>query len=121
MVQRISSDLWVSAYLRRCRANGAFAYLSKRGAADAGAIFVKVILPDGTVNLYGPAPQTAIAGDDHEEAHAADDSRVFELVMTDTDAMTEARLAAEMRFDPDIWVVEVEDSRGHHALRLSGQ
>lgn len=121
MVQRISSDLWVAAYLRKCRVNGAFAYLAKRGAANAGAIFVKIILPDGTVNLFGPAPQAAVPGDDDEDAGMPEDSRIFELIMADTDAATEARLASESRFDPDIWVIEVEDAQGRHALRLSEQ
>ena len=38
---------------------GAFAALRRRGAEEAGAIFIKVNRLDGTGTLYGPAPQTA--------------------------------------------------------------
>jgi hypothetical protein len=57
LVARLRSDFWVSAYLRRCAVEGVEAALRKRGAAEAGAIFVKVDRLDGTASLYGPAPQ----------------------------------------------------------------
>jgi hypothetical protein len=32
------------------------------------------------------------------------------------DADVEAYLGRELKFDPDIWIVEVEDRAGHHFL-----
>jgi len=32
------------------------------------------------------------------------------------DADVEARLTREMRFDPDLWIVEVEDRAGRHFI-----
>ena len=55
---RLKSALWVAAYLRRCQIEGAAAVLRRRGAEEAGAIFVKVSRLDGTADLYGPAPQS---------------------------------------------------------------
>ena len=55
---RLRADFWVSAYLRRCALEGAVAVLRRRGAAEAGAIFVKVDRLDGAAALYGPAPQS---------------------------------------------------------------
>ena len=55
---RLRSDIWVSAYLRRCGVEGASAVLRRRGAAEAGAIFVKVDHLNGRATLYGPAPQS---------------------------------------------------------------
>ena len=59
---RLRSDIWVAAYLRRCGVEGASAVLRRRGAAEAGAIFVKVDHLDGRATLYEPAPQS-LAGD----------------------------------------------------------
>lgn len=77
-------------------------------------MFVKVALMDGTAMLFVPAPQTAY-----------DDSRPVERVFTQSppqpvDEQTiEARLAKEINFDPDVWIVEVEDKAGRHFLDLT--
>lgn len=118
MVRRLSSDLWVASYLRQCRLNGAFGYLAKRGATDAGAIFVKIVEPDGSVNLYGPAPQSEVLDSSNPDVFSGEDSRSFELILVSTDEQIEARLSREKDFDPDIWVLEVENATGNHALHL---
>src|SRR5580698_11603855 len=60
---RIRADIWVAAYLRRCAVEGAVAVLRRRGAAEAGAIFVKVDRLDGRAALYAPAPQSELGED----------------------------------------------------------
>jgi hypothetical protein len=45
---RLKSNIWVSAYVRRCDVEGAFAAVRRKGAEEAGAIFVKVNRLDGT-------------------------------------------------------------------------
>lgn len=113
MSARLASDFWVAAYLRRVMAEGAFAALRKRGAAEAGAIFVKLDLLDGRARLYGPAPQT-LAADDGERRFA----RMHrEEDVTPADA--EERLAREARFDSDLWIVEIEDRAGRTFLDLA--
>ena len=109
---RLKSAVWVAAYLRRCQVEGAFAVLRRRGAEEAGAIFIKVSRLDGTADGYGPAPQTAF-----DDAHPTD--RAFaasfkELPIAEADA--ESYLERQRRFDPDIWIVEVEDRQGRHFL-----
>jgi hypothetical protein len=108
---RLKSSIWVSAYIRRCEIEGAFATLRRRGAEEAGAIFIKINRLDGTGDLYGPAPQTAFG-----ENPAG---RLFAPSLPappQPDAEIEARLGRELRFDPDIWIVEVEDRAGRHWL-----
>ena len=56
---RLKSAIWVTAYVRRCHIEGAFAAVRRRGAEEAGAIFVKLNRLDGTAELFGPAPQSA--------------------------------------------------------------
>ena len=111
---RVTSDFWVSAYLRRCGVENVAAMLRKRGAAEAGAVFVKVDRLDGTATLFGPAPQTAFEGASPDRlfarAHAQD------LIEA---AAAEERLRRELRFDPDLWIVEVEDRAGRHFLDLA--
>jgi hypothetical protein len=108
---RLTSDFFVSAYLRRVAGEGAFAALRRRGGAEAGAIFVVVDRLDGTATLYGPAPQTA-----YDERPV---DRVFaRLHKAEGLAREEAekRLAREVDFDPDCWIVEIEDRQGRHFL-----
>jgi hypothetical protein len=55
---RLKSAIWVAAYLRRCQTAGVFGAVRRRGAEEAGAVFVKVATLDGNAMLYVPAPQT---------------------------------------------------------------
>ena len=109
---RLKSAIWVAAYLRRCNGEGAFAAVRRRGAEDAGAIFIKLNRLDGTAELFGPAPQSAF-----EEAHPVD--RAFSRCLKEQpapEAKIEERILSEIRFDPDAWILEVEDRAGRHFL-----
>ena len=109
---RLRSDFWVAAHLRRCAIECIDAVLRRRGAAEAGAIFVKVDRLDGSASLYGPAPQ-ALVGD-------ATETRLFAPVLLDVaGADVEERMRREMRFDSDLWLVEIEDRSGRHFLDLA--
>jgi hypothetical protein len=103
---RVTSSLWVSAFVRRCNGEGAFATVARRGAEEAGAIAIVIDRLDGRGDLYLPAPQTAF-----DEDVVAD--RLFQRVLGDADrALIGERLERERRFDPDLWVVDVEDRAG---------
>jgi hypothetical protein len=110
---RLKSGIWVAAYLRRCNIEGNFAAVRRRGADEAGAVFIKINRLDGTGTLYGPAPQAVF-----DEAQPAD--RIFTVVLGRdapvADADIEARLVREIRFDSDLWIVEVEDRAGRNLL-----
>ena len=112
---RLKSAIWVSAYVRRCHLEGAFAAVRRRGAEEAGAIFIKIAKLDGTAALYAPAPQSAF-----DEARPGDRRFAAVLEGFSPEADIEARLAREMKFDPDVWIVEVEDRAGRHFLDLAG-
>lgn len=106
---RLTSEFWVSAWLRQAAHDGLIAVLRRRGAAEAGAIFVKLDRLDGTAALYGPAPQ-ALASDDGV--------RRFQLLL-DTDPLAvEDRVTRELRFDSDLWLVEIENRAGDPRLEL---
>ncbi|TPI16518.1 DUF1491 family protein [Mesorhizobium sp. B4-1-3] len=99
---RVTTDLWVSALVRRVFGAGGFAAIVKRGATEAGAVFVLSRGRLGEVALYGPAPQTSYDSADPDE-------RFFALLDSSDDGSAfDARLEREKKFDPDIWVVEIE-------------
>jgi len=107
---RLKSGIWVAAYLRRCQVEGVAAVQRRRGAEEAGAIFIKVSKLDGSADLYGPAPQSAF-----DEARPSE--RIFNVALAEKpEADIEAYLARQVRFDPDLWIVEVEDRAGRHFL-----
>jgi hypothetical protein len=109
---RLKSALWVAAYLRRCQVEGAFAVVRRRGAEEAGAIFVRVSRLDGTSDLFGPAPQSTFVS-----SPGAD--RIFAPSLAKLpapDDAVEAYLAREMKFDPDLWIVELEEPAGRNFL-----
>ena len=109
---RLKSGIWVAAYIRRCQIEGAQAVLRRRGAEEAGAVFIKVARLDGTAEVFGPAPQTAF-----DEARPADRAFIRALKATPApEADTEAYFARQIKFDPDIWIVEVEDRAGRNFL-----
>ena len=110
---RLKSGIWVAAYVRRCHVEGAFAAVRRRGADEAGAVYIKINRLDGTGVVYGPAPQAVF-----DEAHPV--GRIFTIIVGPEspapDASIEERLLREIRYDPDVWIVEVEDRAGRHFL-----
>ncbi|WP_407159804.1 DUF1491 family protein [Bradyrhizobium sp. STM 3557] len=110
---RLKTSLWVAAYLRRCQGAGVFGAVRRRGADEGGAVFVKVALMNGMAQLYAPAPQSLY-----------DDSRPVERFFVPmspqpiAESAVEERLAKELRFDPDAWIIETEDKEGRHFLEI---
>jgi hypothetical protein len=109
---RLRSDIFVSAYLRLRNSENAFAVVRRKGATEAGAIFICIDRLDGTADLYGPAPQAAF-----DEARP---ERRFQKISKDgaTPLDVAERLAREMRFDSDIWIIDVDDRSGEPRLDL---
>ena len=113
---RLRTEFWVKGYLRRCAIEGASAVVVRHGDDDAGAIFIKINRLDDTADVYGPAPQAAFSGDPDEDAPF---DRAFSPAMKTMpapDAEAEAYLARQIRFDPDLWIIETEDRAGRHFL-----
>ena len=101
-MRRLTSDIWVKALIRRLFGAGGFAAVERVGAAEAGAIFVRVRRRDGAQTLLAPAPQSLFEAELPEE-------RLFEMrVPVATGSEIDALLEREASFDPDFWVVEIE-------------
>ena len=107
---RLRADFWVAAYLRRCETEGAAAYLRRRGAAEAGAVLVKLDRLDGQAALFGMTSLQAL-----EQGVERQFTRLHRDEWIDA-VDAEARLKRETGFDPDLWIIEVEDCGGRSFL-----
>jgi hypothetical protein len=110
-MSRLRADFWVAAHLRRCAVEGVAAVLRRRGAAEAGAVFVKVDRLDGSADLYAPAPQALVDEGQGERLFAP-------LLMAAPSFDVEDKMARELKFDSDLWLIEIEDRDGRHFLPL---
>ena len=104
MNQRLTSDLWVSAYLTRLRLMEIPAFVVRKGDATAGAVLVKLNTLDGQAAAF--QRQFDLMSGEREWTRLAEGSE------DDVDAS----LTKQSGFDPDLWVIEVEDKQGRHLL-----
>lgn len=98
---RLKTDLWVFALIRRAEIGGAFASVMRHGDDRSGTVFVKVRQTREHCVVYG--------------ARYDQDARVWSaatgpLPVAETEA--DGYLQRQIKFDPDIWIVEVEDRQG---------
>ncbi len=111
---RLKSAIWVAAYLRRCQSEGVFGAVRRRGAEEAGAVYVKLALLDGNALLFAPAPQNS-----YDETRPIERAFIATTPHPVPEAKIEERLTKEISFDPDVWIVEIEDKAGRHFLDLT--
>ena len=109
---RLRTDFWVAALRRRAEAAGAYVSIARRGADEAGAVFIVVDRRDGRLDLYGPAPQSVF-----EEGRPSE--RLF-VAVAEAGSVEEirARIEREVRFDTDLWLVDIEDREGRPFVDL---
>ena len=105
---RLTTDMWVGAYLARLGAAAIPAFLTARGDPTAGAVLVKVATMDGRASVYhralGPDFERIWAPlAEHAPEHEADEA-----------------LARQRGFDPDMWIIEIEDPKGRSLLDEDG-
>jgi hypothetical protein len=109
---RLRTDFWVAALRRRAEAAGAYVSIARKGADEAGAVFVVIDRLDGSFDLYGPAPQSVFA-----EERPSD--RLFMLLAEATsEEAVRTRMASEFRFDPDLWQIDIEDRIGRAFVEI---
>ena len=101
----LSTDIWVSALIRRAEMGGAFAMVARKGDPRAGAVLVKILdRRKGQARLYA-------------EATAQDGERIWmRPARAEDEQGLDAYVERALRVDPDLWVVEIEDTEGRHFL-----
>jgi len=109
---RVTTAIWFAIFLRNETARGAYVTVAKQGAQQAGAVFIAHNHLDGTLDLYGPAPQAFL--DDVAEA-----DRPFERVLTQVDQQEiDQYMEKQSNFDPDLWLVETESGSDNITLNI---
>lgn len=107
MTPRLTSDLWVSAYLKRLSLQNIPAFIVSKGDATAGAVIVKLNQLDGQACAY-------------HRSYDLDGNRIWAVLIDGDESDVDASLAKQQKFDPDIWIIEVEDRDGRHLLDEDG-
>lgn len=105
---RLTSALWVQAYMARLQQQGIPVFIVTRGDATAGAVLVKLNTLDGRAQAF------------QRVADLMTNQRRWDILSEGPEADVDAVLSRQRGFDPDLWVIEVEDRAGRHLLDQPG-
>jgi hypothetical protein len=98
---RLKAGIFVRALIRRVQVEGASAFVIRSGAEEAGSIILKVAKLDGSVLVLN-------------QARNARGDLIWAQALGGW--VDEARAAQwcdkQVKFDPDVWIVEIEDREG---------
>ncbi len=108
MEQRLTADFWVRAYLARLRLADIPAFVVAHGDATAGAVLVKASTLDGQARVF------------QRSFDLAADARVWVVLAEGDEVLVDTAIARQRGFDPDLWVIEVEDRAGRTLLDEDG-
>lgn len=102
----------MAALIRRAEIGGAFATVARRGDDRAGTVIVKVFdTSTRRARLYS-------------EAFGPDGERLWmQPVESESESELDQYLERQTRYDPDLWIVEIEDREGRHFIteRVDGR
>ena len=101
---RIPTDVWVMAHVRRCNAEGIPVVVARRGEAKGGTLLLKL-------NQLELGCRVLSQQRDLEGRLGWLAAFKGELV---PEAEADAYIARAVSRDPDLWVVEIEDREGKH-------
>lgn len=105
---RLTAEFWVQAYLARLRLADIPAFVVAHGDDTAGAVLVKLNTLDGQARLFQRAFDL-LSG-----------ARQWTVLAEGCEREVDEAVARQRGFDPDLWVIEVEDRAGRHLLDEDG-
>ena len=105
---RLTSNIWVSAYLTRLRLVNIQAFVVARGDATAGAVLVKLNTLDGKGRVF------------QRSFDMTTGARYWIELLAGDELELDAAITRQRSYDPDLWVIEVEDRAGRHLLGEPG-
>lgn len=105
---RLTASIWVSAYLTRLRLADIPAFVTAHGDDTGGAVLVKLNTLDGQARAFTRSFDLSTG------------ERTWIALAEGADRDVDAAIARQRGFDPDLWVIEVEDRHGRHLLDEPG-
>ena len=106
MVMGLSTGLWVSAQVRICDRAFIPATIVRHGDDDAGTVLDKINRFEAGVTVYTPATSL---NDQPMWSRGTGPNPVSE-------AEADAYIERQVKYDPDAWVLEIEDRKGQYKL-----
>ena len=101
MIPRLKAGIFVRALIRRAQVEGASAYVVRHGAEEAGAVILRLSPPG--------AASTVLT-----QARRGEGELVWVKPLGETP--DEEKIAnwfeKQIRIDPDVWIVDIEDREG---------
>ena len=107
-MSRLTSEIWVAAYLTRLRLATIPAFIVQKGDGTAGAVLVKLNTLDGSATCFQRSFDL-MSGD-----------RQWVVLAEGPEHDVDASIAKQRSFAPDLWVIEIEDKTGRHLLDEPG-
>ncbi|MEW2912519.1 DUF1491 family protein [Leisingera sp. JC11] len=105
---RLTARFWVDAYLARLRFQDIPAFITSHGDDTAGAVLVKLNSLDGQARAF------------HRTYDLMSGDRKWDELAAGAETEVDASIRRQREFDPDLWVIEVEDRQGRHLLGEPG-
>lgn len=105
---RLTAEFWVQAYLARLRLQEIPAFVVAHGDDTAGAVLVKLNTLDGQARLF------------QRSFDMMSGARTWVTLAEGEERAVDEAIAKQRSFDPDLWVIEVEDRAGRHLLDEPG-
>ena len=102
------ASFWVQAYLTRLRLTDIPAFVVAHGDNDAGAVLVKVNTLDGQARAL------------HRSYDLMSGARTWVELIHGAERDVDEAIRRQQGFDPDLWVIELEDRQGRHLLDEAG-
>lgn len=107
-MSRLTAQFWVQAYLQRLKLQEIPAFVVSHGDDTSGAVLIKLNTLDGQAQAF------------QRSFDLMSGARRWDLLCDGVEAEVDAAIARQQGFDPDLWVLEVEDRKGRHLLDEPG-
>ena len=105
---RLTARFWVDAYLARLRLGDIPAFVVAHGDDTGGAVLVKLNTLDGHATAF------------QRSFDLMSGERAWVTLSQGLESEVDEAIARQRSFDPDLWVIEVEDRAGRHLLDEDG-
>lgn len=105
---RLTARFWVDAYLARLRVYDIPAFVVAHGDDTGGAVLVKLATLDGNAVAF------------QRSFDLMNGDRIWVELTAGPERDVDAAICKQRGFDPDLWVIEVEDRAGRHLLGEDG-